>query len=825
MGAKGKKKHAKRSAPFSLFLQAERALGKRQFKQALKDAKVCYRQQPSDEHRKLLEQSYVARADDLFRSGMLEQAQGLIDELTALGTTDPAVKQQLADLMMRAGLLEQRKKLVGRDVTPEERMRLETEAADQAVLDPKKAPPSLPAVRAGAQKVRAALEALEAGNEDQAIAGLQDIPRSSPFADWKLFVRGLAAYYREDTAEMLANWDRLDPNRRAIRIAGPLKQLAAASTDIGNEQFYRAARLLESETTGFQAIGYVREMRREISQGDWDAVLATFRRARTAFRRGDRDLLNRIVRVLSEHMIRNRDVDAFEEFTEIADPPALDPNWNRLWALIWEVVDEGEYDLIESRWLDYLDDLADLASLSQAERTLAQALVWARLGRLAAEQYIYESDSDWFDEPADDLEELQDQAVERFEKSLALAPGLESTYLALAAYQLDWEQDDKAAETYRRLLEQHPHNLEALVYLCEYHGRRDEPMTALDYALQAVRLKPLDERITRLVWAAHLEAARHYAMQKNWDEGRRAFTAAEKLDPAGTRRLPLLVRRAVFEWKAGDDERGEEFFAQAQDGVSEPTAALLAAAAEASRYRLPRERTREFQREWKKALKNKCNSQTAAEMCRIMSAYLHGDVKYTGRPEHVRELFAYLRRMTRVKFREQDLRVICEFIDQYAQHHGKAEQDEKVLQRYVKKGTRQFPGNAYFQYRSGELEIEKGPYLADRRHAQRSFQRALELAEDSGRPEDADLRKKCKDRLTFLDQMGVERPGFGPPPSFGPPSFGPELGGGPPIGSPVEMGKIFNAMIEMAERMGINPDMLLDEMERAVEDGMPFDRE
>ncbi len=98
--------------------------------------------------------------------------------------------------------------------------------ADHAVLRPDGAPASLRAIGQGAATIRRALAALEAGDEPQAVALLKDIPRASPFADWKYLVRGLAAYYRQDPAEMQANWERLEAGRFAARIAAPLKALA-----------------------------------------------------------------------------------------------------------------------------------------------------------------------------------------------------------------------------------------------------------------------------------------------------------------------------------------------------------------------------------------------------------------------------------------------------------------------------------------------------------------------------------------------------------------------------------------------------------------------
>ena len=48
---------------------------------------------------------------------------------------------------------------------------------------------------------------------------LRDLARSSVLSEWKFFVRGLAAYYRHDADDVKANWDRLDPKRKAFPIA------------------------------------------------------------------------------------------------------------------------------------------------------------------------------------------------------------------------------------------------------------------------------------------------------------------------------------------------------------------------------------------------------------------------------------------------------------------------------------------------------------------------------------------------------------------------------------------------------------------------------
>ena len=51
---------------------------------------------------------------------------------------------------------------------------------------------------------------LEAGKDEEAKTTLQGIGLQSPFLEWKVFLRGLLAYYQNDDARVLENWQRLD---------------------------------------------------------------------------------------------------------------------------------------------------------------------------------------------------------------------------------------------------------------------------------------------------------------------------------------------------------------------------------------------------------------------------------------------------------------------------------------------------------------------------------------------------------------------------------------------------------------------------------------
>ena len=91
-----KHKHGTKHAAINLLQQARRRLEKGDFKQAVKDAKVCYRQAPNPEARRLLEQAYLGRCRQLHRAGLRAESQAAAENLLELGVTDEAVRRRIA---------------------------------------------------------------------------------------------------------------------------------------------------------------------------------------------------------------------------------------------------------------------------------------------------------------------------------------------------------------------------------------------------------------------------------------------------------------------------------------------------------------------------------------------------------------------------------------------------------------------------------------------------------------------------------------------------------------------------------------------------------
>ena len=246
----------------------------------------------------------------------------------------------------------------------------------------------MPGISRGAQSVRRALEAIEAGREAEAVAAMQDIPRGSPFADWRYFVRGLAAFYREDAAETRANFDRLDPGRFAARIAAAIDALAVSTEAVGNGPAVKDARCpdalipLRNSLPEARVLSRVEKLQEHLAAGRFREAVRLLSAADEAFRRADPALPQRLAAIVAVAMIQRGEIRPLGALAALAEAAPIDPRWNRALALAWEQRNaEGEYEApanAERHWRAYLDDLAGAECLSPSDRRLAQR--WSGCG-------------------------------------------------------------------------------------------------------------------------------------------------------------------------------------------------------------------------------------------------------------------------------------------------------------------------------------------------------------------------------------------------------------------------------------------------------------
>jgi tetratricopeptide (TPR) repeat protein len=733
---------ARRGSATALREEVDRLIAKGRLKDAVKEAKLCYREQSTPEHHRLMEQAYFLRAKQLLEGGMPSAAAEVAQHLLEFGVTDPALVEPAAGLLVAVGMTGRALELQARIDAPDVRERLARQAADQAVLHPERASQALAETREGAARVRAALEALVAGDEAKASAELRDVARNSPFSDWKLFVRGLAAFRRKEAAEAAANWERLDPGRAPVRVARALRSLDEPDPAVAPN--FEA---LERTTFGEPILRPIRELGALIAEGRWAEAVGALRPLRSALRRVDPALAERLTRVLYSPVVREATRFSYSEahrllrdFTGAAEPLPLDPRWNRLWATAWEGP-QGDIDQAETFWRKYLDDLKAAPALRPEERDLAQALVWAHLGG----EFVHEA-SDLAPPVAASRKRVDPEvatarrrAVECLEESLRLCPTRRETYRQLMDAHNDWGEPERAAEVARRLLQALPDDFEALVFLADFHFRRDEPAESLGYIRRARALKPLDEATAGHEWASRVSLARHHAVHGRFDEGRAELAAAERLRPALSQGFHFLARKAALELKAGEADRAEGLITQARELLAEPSPLWLALRIEATRYKLPAADQDRFEALWVGGLSKKVNGETAGELANLIGAFPASGITYPGLDGHLKQVLAYLGRTTRIKYRREELQKVCAFLEEVtgrpgpkghtARRGGGSAEARGLYEKLAKRGTKLFPDAPEFPLILGGLELQRGPFGGNLNAARKFLEKAVALAE------------------------------------------------------------------------------------------------
>ena len=796
MAAKPKHQAGKMQAAPGVPLRQEvdRLIAKGRFKDAVKQAKLCFRQEGTPEHHRLLERAYFLRTQQLQQGGMPTAAQEVALHLLEFGITDPTLTEPAAALLLAVGLAGRALELQGRLDDPEARERLQRQAADQAVLHPERASAATPPeVRAGAMRVRAALGALEAGDGAKAMAELGDVARNSPFADWKLFARGLAAYQGRDDAAVRANWGRLDPARAPARIARALMTLAApdpGDKPAGSEVSPKLEGL-ERRAFGEPILGPIRELGTLVAQDRWEEAVRMMGPVRFALRRIDPALAVRMTRVLYDPLIRAAGRMSYHEghrlirsFVKAAEPLPVDPHWNRLWALVWEGP-QGSIGEAEVFWRKYLDDLKAAPGIQQDERPRAQALVWLHLGEGLADLADALAPEGPGPRRVDaEVTEARRRAVDCLEESVRLCPTLRDAHEALMDVYDEWGRPDDAAAAAGRRLRAFPDDCDALVYLSQHHYHREEFAQALDFAQRARALKPLDDAIAEREWGARVGLARDHALHGRFDDGRAEFAAAARLRPELARGVHFLARRAALELKAGQADLADELIAEAQGHLAEPTPLWLAMLIEAKRFKLPKAERDRFEALWVNALAKKCRGETAGALAELLGAFVAGDVVYPGRDEHVRQVVEYLRRTTRTKYRREELAKVCSFLGL-----ARARGSRELFEKFARRGLKLFPEAPEFSMMLGSVEMEKGPFGGNLYQARKHFAKALELAEaqQAREPHVDAMVPKIREALSGLDDLMSGPMGF----PFGP--FGRR--GGPA-----------SDLFEMFDVMDIDPD-------------------
>lgn len=702
------------SGPSTARDEVSRLLARGKAKDAIKQAKLLHRSERSDESHSLLERAYLQRIRELRAGGLDDSARDVAVQLVDHGVRGAEPIPEVIRLFLGLGLSGEAQALQSRSggggLDPAAFLK---EAADRAVRDPDRAPADPPWLRATARLVRSAIAAEAQGRGEEAEALLREVPRSSPFADWRMFVRGLVARGRGDLGAARDAWKRLDPDRPCARAA---KSLLALSDPSGPEgpPSPEATRDAEAGAFGTSMIARVHAMAELAAAKDWRGLFRAYRETRPHLERRFPHLERRMERVLysmATHQAREATTLAEREkiidgFLAAAGPFDWDPRGNRLRALSGdgEVWEPGG---TQPHWRAYLKDLDTLPLLAgEEERDMARALVWIEIGRDHA--YDHDAIGRWAGltlRERQERDQARTDAILAYENAIRLAPGVAAGYEALVAAFREWHEETRVEGVLERLVRNIPDHGEGWKQLARTRLTRGDGIEAASAALKARGLKPLDPKVAQLAWLALMEAARQRAIRGEREAGEEAIRTAAAIAPQSSANLEGQAAQAAFAAKVGDLARSTELVTALRDrNPGEPAPPLLALSRQWARYGLPEPSSNGPRAQLKAALDQRPSPATAASCAAMIREHHFRDLPADAEwPAHCLWVAQYLDRASRahITFTTPQLQDICLCVILIKGFDG-------VLSAFAKKGRKLDESNPVFPLCLAEVDLRLG---------------------------------------------------------------------------------------------------------------------
>jgi len=805
-----RRKGSKQDLPPETLLRAGR------LREAVKGARAAFNAAGDEASSHLLQAALAARAANLESRGMPDNARSLVEEALALPFRADDLVERLRPVMLRLGMAEQVRDLAGASGADEGDgdTALEAELADEAVRDPATVPASMPGMVETARRVRRALEQVEAGEDEEARELVADIPRRSPFAAWNRFVRGLCPFYAGDVEGARRQWDRLDPGRKAGRIAARLLALGAPLAP-DNEP---AVIALEKALGRPPRVAKLAALRESVNARRWPQARATALELAETLDPAQRrrltaavydDLLDAAADARAGRGEMPRELG---KLLETLPPPEIDPTWDRFHALVWQRVEAPAIEVL-GWWEEYARALVGRRVFGDRS-ALARAMVLHHMAGLVLGEGV--KGGGGLGDQLDDDEVALMEAEPYLEQAIESAPDFLPAYERLMTL---YERTGDTAAQIRageRLLERDPDHVETHRTLALAARPRD-PERALRHAKRLVELAPLDRGGAATAYECAIDLARAEAEAGRIEPARERVAEAESLAPALVQVFTHPAVKSMIEQKAGHDEAAEALRSASKEQAPDEGAWHLAMAVWGEKWQMPAAAVKRHRRAWKKTLKGRTDARRAAEMARFLEPVVANEGR-VGRDAHryLKPTFDYLRRSAATaKYDRAQMAEVCGLMIEVLEwlkeddDWALAEEAWEAAERLGSKACRLFPDLPEGAWLDTKAEVlAAGADRLGHPGIMDSIRYTLDLVEGSDAPRHRRIATEAGALLAFVHSP------MGP---LG--GFMEELSG---LG-PDSLAGLAERMAEMLGGAGAFPDE--DEDEDEAEDEAPWPRE
>ncbi len=439
--------------------------------------------------------------------------------------------------------------------------------------------PSPMQLEAGA--VSQALDLVAKGDYQAGLDAVKGIARSSPYAEWRLFLRGLVAFYQNEVETARENWRRLTPQRRPARIAAVLL-ISEGAPRLFEEGPQPAQRIVEVATelrTRSALFAEAAQIATTIQSNKRGAITLLHSRAIADFyenfRRVDAEFVLAFCQACVSLAYSQDEQESVALLKKRIPGPAHDPGWNLQDFLYFtQFADTLEMqresaDLYVNRDLPRIERITkELAGalgstirLMQAQSTVEQeskknvfGFLMGEIDISAAQALIQQSISLYPNRDAYHLQVgLAESALLQFERYVTRNNDIQKDQLERAVIAAKAE-----------LVAAFPDEVDHILWLIDryFEDDRCDAAKSLIAKLDGQRLD--DPRARALPWKQQLLESMHLSKRKsNLKKSGEALDAAEQLWPTWLSKEWLPYLRSALALRSGDKLEFERLHAEA----------------------------------------------------------------------------------------------------------------------------------------------------------------------------------------------------------------------------------------------------------------------
>jgi tetratricopeptide (TPR) repeat protein len=687
----------------------EAALKEGRIPQALELAKQFARQEPGPASLALQRKCYLTAAEAQVHRGAFREAHSVLNEAEKLNVDDGAWWEKLAELRADLGDHTRAMQLLDKAPSSNARPRVLGRVVDRAVSEGPAGKEMLPTdLRPQFDLIRQAFADYEAGRDEPAREKLNGIGLNSPFLEWKLLLRGLIAWSASDSARAVENWSRLSPDRLPAKLADPFRVI----TDKSYAATLPANRLTavsrQAETLMGGVADGLRRLRKQLANDETiPEAIETARIVVPELKRIAPELLPRLANIFYWTLVGCGQPEDLPRFNRIFGPPADDPQFFRLQAMVMESTQR--LDQAHGFWAKYEDGIAKTPARWPGEQgKRARALVFERMGRLAR---------DWLQDEGDDDDELFG-FFEFFERNQRrqprarkpLRPTPEECFRKAGELAPDWvkpamellqEYGGDAGKAYpavAEVLARFPNDLKVLECAADFYERIGDMSKAHECIRRALAANPLDRDLREQASNLALHEARRQGTEKEYEAARAALREAADLG-GGASSPAVLALAAAIELAARDTQAFETH----RDTLMNQPDGLLAGAyrlmVEGSRLKLKKKDLGEYQTAFTEGLAGPVTARGLAQLLDAVAQYQQEPTKYRGLQSHAKKVLERVVAFGTSEIAIDELLRLCFMLHHYNLY--------KPLQSLAEAGVQRFPADPHFHFFAAEAMLSR----------------------------------------------------------------------------------------------------------------------